>query len=54
MNCIYACSKLCIGDYAIEHFIPYAFVSHDLMWNQIQADRSFNCSTNDKLHSLGH
>ncbi len=52
VNCIYTASKLSIEDYAVEHFIPYAFVSHDLMWNLIPADRSFNCSKNDKLPSL--
>jgi len=52
VNCIYTGSKLQMDNYAVEHFIPYAFVSHDLMWNLIPADRSFNCSKNDKLPSL--
>ena len=41
-----------IGNYAVEHFIPYSFVSHDLIWNLIPADKSFNCSKSDKLPSL--
>ncbi|WP_410479158.1 HNH endonuclease domain-containing protein [Pedobacter miscanthi] len=32
-----------------EHFIPYAFVSHDLIWNLIPADPSFNSPKNDRL-----
>jgi hypothetical protein len=52
VNCIYTGSKLQMDNYAVEHFIPYAFVSHDLMWNLIPADCSFNCSKNDKLPSL--
>lgn len=52
VNCNYTGSKLQMDDYAVEHFIPYAFVSHDLMWNLIPADRSFNCSKNEKLPSL--
>jgi len=44
VNCIYTNKKLVVGDYAVEHFLPYAFVSHDLMWNLIPADRSFNSS----------
>lgn len=52
VNCIYTGSPLYMDNFAVEHFIPYAFVSHDLMWNLIPADRSFNCSKNDKLPSL--
>jgi hypothetical protein len=49
VDCIYTNRKLIAGDYAIEHFLPYAFVSHDLMWNLIPADHSFNSSKSDKL-----
>lgn len=52
VDCIYTNRKLVIGDYAVEHFLPYAFVSHDLMWNLIPADRSFNSSKSDKLPRL--
>ncbi|WP_367268579.1 HNH endonuclease domain-containing protein [uncultured Pedobacter sp.] len=37
------------GSFAVEHFIPYAFVSHDLIWNLIPADPSFNSRKNNKL-----
>lgn len=52
VNCIYTNRKLTIGDYAVEHFVPYAFVSHDLLWNLIPADKSFNSSKCDKLPSM--
>lgn len=52
VDCIYTNKRLTIGDYAVEHFLPYAFVSHDLMWNLIPADRSFNSSKSDKLPPL--
>ncbi|AYL94265.1 HNH endonuclease domain-containing protein [Mucilaginibacter celer] len=52
VNCIYTNRKLAVGDYAVEHFLPYAFVSHDLMWNLIPADRSFNSWKSDKLPPL--
>jgi 5-methylcytosine-specific restriction endonuclease McrA len=51
-ECIYTNKKLVVGDYVVEHFLPYAFVSHDLMWNLIPADRSFNSSKSDKLPPL--
>ena len=31
VDCIYTKKPLTIGDYAVEHFVPYAFVSHDLL-----------------------
>src|SRR5690606_4696073 len=40
------------GNYAVEHFIPYSFVSHDLIWNLIPADKSFNSSKSNKLPIL--
>ena len=39
VDCIYTGKRLTIGNYAVEHFIPYAFVSHDLIWNLIPADK---------------
>ena len=52
VKCIYTGEKLTIGNYAVEHFIPYNFVSHDLIWNLIPADKSFNSSKSDKLPPL--
>ncbi|MFN5031681.1 MAG: HNH endonuclease domain-containing protein [Flavobacteriia bacterium] len=52
VKCIYTNKSLKIGEYAVEHFIPFQFVSHDLMWNLIPADGSFNSSKSDKLPIL--
>lgn len=52
VKCIYTGQKLSVGNYAVEHFIPYNFVSHDLIWNLIPADKSFNSSKSDKLPPL--
>ena len=52
VKCIYTGQNLTIGNYAVEHFIPYHFVSHDLIWNLIPSDKSFNSSKNDKLPPL--
>ena len=41
-----------LGKYAVEHFIPYSFVSHDLIWNLIPANPTFNSVKGDKLPSL--
>lgn len=52
IDCIYTGKRLYKEKYAVEHFIPYSFVSHDLMWNLIPADSSFNSSKSDKLPKL--
>jgi hypothetical protein len=49
LKCIYTGKKLTIGNYAVEHFVPYSFVLHDQMWNLIPADSSFNSSKRNKL-----
>lgn len=52
VQCIYTKKELNINAYAVEHFIPFNFVSHDLIWNLIPADPSFNSSKSDKLPPL--
>lgn len=49
LTCIYTQRFLTKDNYAVEHFLPYAFVSHDLLWNLIPADKIFNSSKSDKL-----
>jgi len=49
VSCIYTGKKLGIDEYAVEHFVPFQFVAHDLMWNIIPADSSFNSKKGDKL-----
>lgn len=52
VTCIYTGQALTRDNYAVEHFIPYSFVSHDLVWNLIPADSSFNSSKSNKLPVL--
>ena len=52
LNCIYNKSPLRIGNYDLDHFVPYSFVSHDLIWNLIPADSKSNISKSDKLPPL--
>ena len=53
VNCIYKDTLLAVGNYDLDHFIPWSFVSHDLIWNLIPADGSINSSKSDKLPMLG-
>jgi len=49
IDCIYTGKRLVPGTYAVEHFLPYQYVVHDLMWNLIPADPIFNSIKSDKL-----
>lgn len=50
--CIYTGRELRVGNYDVEHFIPYQFIAHDLIWNLIPADPGFNSVKSDKLPPL--
>ena len=50
--CIYTNEKLIKANFDVEHFIPYSFVSHDLIWNLIPANTNINSSKGNKLPRL--
>lgn len=52
IRCIYTGNELHSKSYDLDHFIPWSFVSHDLLWNLIPSDGSINSSKNDKLPNL--
>lgn len=52
MRCIYTDKLLQVGDYDLDHFIPWSFVVHDLIWNLLPSDSSINSSKSNKLPNL--
>ena len=52
IRCIYTNKELHPNDYDLDHFIPWSFVSHDLLWNLIPSDGSINSSKSNKLPDL--
>ena len=52
VRCIFTNKLIDPQNYALDHFIPYAFVSHDLIWNLVPVDPGFNSSKNSKLPQL--
>lgn len=52
IDCIFSNTTLMVNDYALDHFVPHAFVSHDLLWNLLPIDKSFNSKKSDKLPNL--
>ncbi|MCM1218562.1 MAG: hypothetical protein NC548_29080 [Lachnospiraceae bacterium] len=54
IRCIYTGKELHTSDYELDHFIPWSFVSHDLLWNLIPSDGSINSSKSNKLPDLSY
>lgn len=52
LNCIYTDNPLGVNDFALDHFMPWSFVSHNQNWNLIPADGSFNSSKNNRIPDL--
>jgi hypothetical protein len=52
IDCIYTRKKL-TDSYDMDHFIPWSFVGHNLLWNIIPVDSEFNrVKKSDKLPNL--
>jgi hypothetical protein len=51
IECIFSGTKLYFDEknFAIDHFIPHAFVSHDLIWNLIPVEKITNSKKSDNL-----
>lgn len=52
MNCIYTGKQIYAKQYDLDHFVPWSFVSHNLLWNLIPADPSINSSKSNNLPPL--
>jgi len=52
IECIYTGKLLHKREYDLDHFIPWSFVSHDLLWNLLPADPSINSSKCNNLPLL--
>lgn len=52
IDCIFTQSSLTVDKYVLDHFVPHAFVSHDLIWNLLPIDATFNSIKSDKLPNI--
>lgn len=52
IKCIYTGQLLEPKNYDLDHFIPWSFVSHDLLWNLVPADAGINSSKSNNLPIL--
>lgn len=48
IRCIYS-NRQIKEDFTIDHFLPWSFVAHDLLWNLLPVPRDINSSKGDKL-----
>ena len=51
IDCIFTNQKLYFNpkNFELDHFVPHNFVSHDLIWNLLPIESSFNSRKSDKL-----
>lgn len=52
INCIYTGKRIFARQYDLDHFVPWSFVSHNLLWNLDPADSSINSSKSNNLPPL--
>ncbi|MDD4847170.1 MAG: HNH endonuclease domain-containing protein [Bacteroidales bacterium] len=52
IKCIYTGKTLHKNEYDLDHFIPWSYVCHNLLWNLLPADSSINSSKSNNLPSL--
>lgn len=49
VKCIYSNSILMVHEISLDHFLPWRFVAHDLLWNIIPTPKEINSSKSDCL-----
>lgn len=52
IECIYTGAELYAGNFDLDHFIPWSFVTHDLSWNLIPSNPTINSSKSDRIPDL--
>lgn len=52
LNCIYSGQPMQASAFSLDHFLPWRFVAHDLLWNIIPTPRNVNSAKSDNLPDL--
>lgn len=50
--CIYSGQIIGKDDFSLDHFLPWRFVTHDLLWNIIPTPKNVNSAKSDNLPNL--
>ncbi len=51
--CVYSGLEMNKEQFSLDHFLPWRFVAHDLLWNIIPAPKNINSSKRDNLPDVG-
>lgn len=49
LSCIYSGQVIDKNDFSLDHFLPWRFVTHDLLWNIIPTPKNINSAKSDNL-----
>jgi len=49
VQCVYSGQEMQKEQFSLDHFLPWRFVAHDLLWNIIPAPKNINSSKSDNL-----
>ncbi len=52
IRCIYSNQIMNKSDFSLDHFVPWSFVTHDLVWNLAPIPKNINSAKNNSLPSL--
>ena len=52
VNCPYTNTPLTANTVSLDHFLPWSFTAHDLLWNIVPTTKSVNSSKGDRLPRL--
>lgn len=52
LRCIYSQQPLPLQGFSLDHFLPWRFVAHDLLWNLVPTTRAVNSAKGDQLPDL--
>ncbi len=52
VRCIYSHQPVSPDSYSLDHFLPWSFVAHDLLWNIVPTPKAVNSSKGDLLPDI--
>jgi hypothetical protein len=52
LTCIYSGQQLKLTDLSLDHFLPWSYMAHDLLWNIIPTPKAVNSAKNNWLPSI--
>jgi len=53
-RCIYSDILIQPENFSLDHFLPWSFVAHDLLWNIIPTSKAINSQKGDQLPDMEH